>query len=396
MKILLVPDLHLGAGTSIGKDLHNTGLNSRIQDQKDLLDFTYKVANKNNVKKIVVLGDIWQNPKPNPTVVHIFLEWLIKCSKCFDIDIIQGNHDFIRGGSNKISMLDCIDLPNIKGCNIYTEIGSMCEEDFSITYVPFTDRKQLEAKTIDEANEILKNQIKKALGNLDCSYKKICCGHLALEGGMWVGNEISDDSNEIFITKQMMKELGFDYVFMGHIHNPQIINKKNPYMIHVGSLDRTKFSGPDATNKYLTIYDSKDNNIKQIKLPCRNLIDIQVSIPNTEKDETNFVINSINLSEKQLENSIVRIKIEANSPEYKYVDRKLISEFLKDKGVFNISSIIEIKHSEQVLKNDIGIDENISHDNAINIFIDTISGNDDFKKEVKLICKEIIKEVRKQ
>ena len=72
----------------------------------------------------------------------------------------------------------------------------------------------------------------------------------------------------------------------------------------------------------------------------------------------------------------------------------MINNFLSEKGVFNISSITEIKHSEQVLKTEVNIDENIKHDEAIDIFIDKISGSDVFKQEVKIVCKQIIKEAR--
>jgi len=400
MKILIVPDLHLGAGTSIGKD-YNIGLNSRIQDQKDLLDFVYQTAKDNNINKIVVLGDIWDDAKPEPTVVYVFFDWLVKCSNQFNIEIIQGNHDFARSGINKISMLDCLKIPYIENCSIHTEIGigtdSIVEEQAGIICVPFTDRKQLGAKTIDEAKEMLFNNIKNTITRsfddwFKNKYKKICFGHFALEGSMWVGNEIADDHNEIFITKDMMKELGFDYVFMGHVHKPQIISNSEPYMAHVGSLDRTKFTGPDATEKFITIFDTINNEIENIKLPCRNLIDIPIIISKTD-DEADFVIDYINkISKQDLKNSIIRIKIESNSPEYKYVNRDKIKNFLKKAGVFNISSITEIKHNEQVLKNDVGIDETINHDEAIDIFVDNIKGSYLFKSEVKRVCKEIVKE----
>jgi len=394
VKILLVPDLHLGAGTSIGKDLYNTGLNSRIEDQKKLLEFTYQTAKENNINRLVVLGDLWDSPKPTPAIVHVFLEWLMKCVELYNVDIVQGNHDFIRSGSNKISMINCIKLLNINNCNIFTEIDcvSNMEEKLNMIYIPFTDREQIKAKTTDEAKIILQSQIKTILNSFDRKYKNICFGHLALEGSFWVGNESVDDYNEIFITKKMIQDLKIDYTFMGHVHNPQVINK-NPFMAHIGSLDKTKFTGPDATDKHLTIYDTKTNEIKNIKLPCRNLIDITISIPKTEKDETNYIINNINLSKEKLKNSIVRIKIESNSSEYKYVDRKRINDELDIKGVFNVSSIIETKHKEQVLKTNIGIDEHINHDKAIDIFINTISGSDDFKRDVKNTCKKIIKEV---
>lgn len=36
-------------------------------------------------------------------------------------------------------------------------------------------------------------------------YTKIAIGHLALEGSMWVGDEVEGISNEIFITPSTLK-----------------------------------------------------------------------------------------------------------------------------------------------------------------------------------------------
>src|SRR5690606_17549042 len=110
---LILGDPHLGKGLSIGKTVNN--LNSRVQDQIDLLDFTLETAVKEDVTAIIVTGDVYQEPRPHPAIIKIFMQWLMQCvSKNIEVHIIAGNHDIIRSGAYSISALDIIpvlDLP---------------------------------------------------------------------------------------------------------------------------------------------------------------------------------------------------------------------------------------------------------------------------------------------
>ena len=391
MRTLIIPDIHLGKSLNIGKDSSGIGMNSRVIDQKDLLYFAKQVAIDKNVSRIDVLGDIWEDTNPKPAVVYVFLDWLLSCTNSnIKVNIIHGNHDYVRSGANKISMLDCVDVSKINNCNIFNSITTVLEDNVATTYVPFTDRKQLEVATANEAINKLYDEIEKSASKFKAKYRVIV-GHLALENSIWIGDEIADDLNEIFCPLSMFDN--FDFVFMGHIHKPQLLKEK-PFIAHVGSLDRTAFTGPDSGDKSLLLFDSDTGTVDKITLPCRNLCDFSLVIPKDVEDETEFVINEIRKQKSKLKNSILRIKIEGSSADTNYVDRNKIYTSLNKLGVFHISSLNEIKYNQQVLTKNIDIDEEMDHLKAVDFFVGALEEDEKFKADVASQCKFIIKSVK--
>src|SRR5882672_10952979 len=96
---LILGDLHIGAGISIGKPGIGTALNSRTIDKINLLDWVFDIAYSRQVENIILTGDIFEDPKPHPTLITLFLSWLKKCSNNnLQVHIIIGNHDIIRSG----------------------------------------------------------------------------------------------------------------------------------------------------------------------------------------------------------------------------------------------------------------------------------------------------------
>ena len=388
MKLLMVPDIHLGKGSNIGVDPVGVGLNSRVEDQKNLLDFIHAKAIENNVDTIILLGDIWDDVNPKPNVVFVFLSWLRRCIESkIKVHIIHGNHDYVRSGKDKISMLDCVAVLSLDGCKIHSTINTIDFDDIDITFIPFTDRRQLGVDTIDEAVAKLSEQIKE---NISKNKNKIAVGHLALKGSLWIGDEIGDDSNEIFCPVEMFED--FTHVFMGHIHKSQVTNKSKPFMCHVGSVERTTFSKEDSLSKSMVLFDSSSYKHEKIKLPCRKLVDIDVRIPEDVKDSTLYLKNIIE-KQSSMENSIVRIKVKLSSSDSNGVDKEVITAELNKMGISHVSSFSEIKCSERVLSQDIDIDEYMNHEKAVDKFMEFIEAEDFFKKEVSTTCKKIIKDV---
>src|SRR5690606_6677210 len=192
-KFLILGDPHLGKGLSIGKTINN--FNSRIQDQINLLDWVYDTALENKVKSIIVTGDVYQEPRPHPLIIKIFMTWLMKCVKNkIDVHIIAGNHDIIRTGSNSTSALDIVpvlDFPNLK---VYKKVKTINYEEDNISFVlvPYRDRIMYDANTITEAKQMLINEIKDG-SSPTCDFK-VCVGHVAIDGSLYVGDEIDNVS----------------------------------------------------------------------------------------------------------------------------------------------------------------------------------------------------------
>lgn len=381
MKLLIVPDIHLGKGSNLGKE-DLSGNNSRIEDQKKLLYFTLEQAKENNVDRIILTGDIFDHFAPKPNLVVLFMEWLTECIKFCNVDIILGNHDFVKSDKNLNTILDCA---KFLGCNLFKNIFSFkaynCLATPQITYLPYTDRRLLGKETIQEATDhltsIIKESVKPGLRN-------IIIGHLSLQGSFFIGDEVEDDSNEIFLPLDAFSD--YDAVFMGHVHKYQILSS-TPLIMHVGSLDKTSFT---EVSKYLVIYDSRTNEIQDIELPTRNLVDFNIIIP-ADVDQTKYILDQINSMD--IQDSIVRLKIETNSID-SIIDRKQILKLLDKKNIHNLSSFIETRRNEKpIAKNtdlDETLDETIDHNKAIEMAMQLLKADQSFKNDVTSACKDII------
>ncbi len=387
--VIIVPDLHIGKGTSIGKDPIGVGLNSRVEDQITNLNWVLNSAKNNEAKHIFLLGDIWDEVNPKSILVKIFFNWVKQVNDSnIKLHIIMGNHDFIRTGRDRVSMLNSLDELKLHGVNVISDFSSVNIGDTQFVCMPFTDRKQLEAATIDEALAILKTKF----DSIQYTNKTVLLGHMALEGSLWVGDEVDQMSNEIFIPLDTLKR--FSSVFMGHIHNYQKFSKK-PFICHVGSLDKTSFGEKE---KCAVIYDLESEEVSFTVLPCRQLIDITVNVPNDCKNATQFLLDKIIQDSENgpssYEGAITRIKIKLNSYDTNGVDKEVIVNKLNELKVFHLASFVEIREVDKVIVKNADIDEHIDAEKAVDIFGDTIDVDNDFRGQFKDLCRSIIQSVK--
>lgn len=225
---IILGDVHLGKSMAIGKVGLGSALNSRIADQLNLLDWTLDQAIEHNADHIIITGDIFEEPKPSPLLITLFIAWLKKCQAHeVYVHIIMGNHDILRSGNVYTSPLDIISEVELENVNIYKNINSICIDSTAFTFLPFRDRKSFNVNSNTQAIKLLQESLVYELAGIPATYKKILVGHLAIEGSIPVGDEIDDLTNELFCPVNMFT--GYDYVWMGHVHKPQVMSK-TPYI----------------------------------------------------------------------------------------------------------------------------------------------------------------------
>jgi len=360
--VIILGDVHLGKGTNIGKSGVGANLNSRIVDQLSLLDWTLDRAIERHADDIIITGDVFEEPKPHPSLITFFIAWLKKC-QVYDVNvhIIVGNHDIIRSGYVYSSPLDIINEVELENVNIYKDIDTVMIGTTAFTLIPFRDRKSFSVSANADAVSMLRDSLVYELASIPVTYHKVVVGHLAIEGSIPVGDEIDDLANELFCPLDMFE--GYDYVWMGHVHKPQVMRKKNPYIAHIGSMDISNFGEIDQ-EKYLVIIECDTNGFEMEPLPTRPLKKINITIPKDIEDTTNYVIEEIKKEKADFNRSIVRVEISLSTPELKSVSKTTIEKFLLEQGAFNITSIIESKKITLIKKSVV---------NAIDTKMDVVS-----------------------
>lgn len=345
--ILILGDIHLGKGVSIGKAGIGNSTNSRIVDQSNLLDWTLDQAIEKNVKRIVITGDVFEDPKPHPSLLALFLGWISKCtSNDIYVDIIMGNHDMFRTGTHYSSPLDVITECEIEKCNVYKDVSTIFVDSTAFTYIPFRDRKSFICNSNAEAIDLLKNIMVYELSAIPLPYTKVIIGHLAIEGSIPVGDEIDDLANELFCSLDMFE--GYDYVWMGHVHKPQVMQKE-PLIAHIGSMDISNFGESDH-KKHIIIFQTDDATYEKIEIPTRKLTKINITIPKDTVDTTKYLLEQIAEKKLDLNKSIVRLEVNMETPELKSINRAEVEKQLYKSGIFNIAGFSESKKVALVKK----------------------------------------------
>jgi DNA repair exonuclease len=347
---IILGDVHFGKGVSIGKAGVGSNLNSRVVDQLNLLDWTLDQAVERCIDNIIITGDIFEDPKPHPSLIAMFISWLKKCQAYhIHIHLILGNHDMLRTGSVFTSSLDIIEEIDLDNVSVYKHIDTVMIGLSAFTLMPFRDRKSFDVTSNAEALSILKEGLGYELASIPLTYKKILVGHLAIEGSIPVGDEIDDMANELFCPLDMFN--GYDYVWMGHVHKPQVMKKTNPRIEHVGSMDLSNFGETDQ-KKYIVIVDcfSHDKDFEIEYLPTRPLKKLTVTVPKDTEDTTAYVLDELKKLDGDFNRSIVRVEISLSAPELKSVNKSSVEKFLSEQGVFNVTGVYESKKVALVKK----------------------------------------------
>jgi DNA repair protein SbcD/Mre11 len=364
-QVLILGDTHIGKSQSIGKVALGSALNSRVIDQLNLLDWTMDQAVERHIQHIMITGDVFDDPKPIPNLITLFINWLKKCAiNNIHVHMVRGNHDFFRTGNYSTSPLDIIEAAELDNVSFYKEIETIFIDDVSFTFIPFRDRKSFNVNSNAEALDLLKNNVSYELASIPMTYKKIVIGHLAFEGSIPIGDEIDDLTNELFCPLHMFGS--FDYVWMGHVHKPQVMNQK-PYMCHIGSMDISNFGEVDQ-KKHIVVLDLEDlDNFQEVCLPTRPLKKVVISVPENTQNTTEYVIKELD-NYSDLNRSIAKIEIHLVSPDLLPTNRKAIEDKLYSVGIFNVASISEYKKLSPIKKENDELDNTMDVQSAIKMY----------------------------
>ncbi len=391
-KTLIIGDPHIGKGVSIGKPAVGTGFNSRIIDQIKILDWIFDTAIENHVDRFIITGDVFEELKPDYNLVVIFLRWLKQCElNNIAVDIILGNHETRRSGANYTSPLDIIVSFDMHNITIYKSINTIHSDGVSFTILPYRDRRSLNCETTKEAIEKLSSRLPYELADIPQGNDRILIGHLALEGSIPIGDEYNDIVNELLCPLTMFK--GYDYVWMGHIHRPQVCST-SPYIAHIGSMDLSDFGETDHV-KILILYDTNNpNKFTEIPIPSRPLRRIKESI-SVGKKPTEYILGTINdmHNKTSFKDAIVKVEIRLEDPDVTDFNKQEIEDRIYQLGAQYICSFSESRNVSVVTleKRDL-IDSTIDTKAAIKLWADQLDLDEDEKAKFMTFATIIVDE----
>ncbi len=338
MKFIHMADMHFDIPFMVLNNRNKLGEKRRLE-QREALKKVVEYIKENNIKYLFIAGDLYEHERIRKTTVE-YINNLFKEIPNTKIYIVPGNHDpYIQDSIYKTFNWN-------SNVHIFNEkIERVENEDCDIYGYGFNDfyrrNSNLEDIVIQNKDKI-----------------NILITHGALNGG------ITDNMEYNPLNKTKLKELGFDYIALGHIHKLDYDSEPNQRIVYPGS---TISLGFDELGKHGVILG--DINKEKIKLEF-------IQIDNKEFKELQLDISDLNSEEEVIE-KINNLNLDENVY-YKII---LIGDKNFEINIYNLFKFID---SENIVK--------IKNKTKLKIDLEEIAKNKNLKG---LFVKEILDELNK-
>ena len=226
VKFLHTADWHIGRKLQ-GKDL--------LEDQQYVMNNLISKIDETKPDFLIIAGDLYDRSVPSKEATTLLQELLVKINIECNIPIfaINGNHD--RREKLAIGEAWFSKHKFYLHTRLDQSFDKITFEDMDIYllpyFEPFEAREYFEDATLTTHNSATKRVIDEIYKNIDMSKTNILVAHTFVSGGLETDSEreISVGTVENVAVEIFEK---FDYVALGHLHNPNAIKE-----------ERIKYSG---------------------------------------------------------------------------------------------------------------------------------------------------------
>ncbi|MEH0712404.1 exonuclease SbcCD subunit D [Vibrio owensii] len=254
MKFIHTSDWHLG------RQFHNVSL---LDDQQAVLDQLIQYIENNPVDAVVVAGDIYDRSVP-PTIAIELLNKVVK-RICGELNtpmiLISGNHDGAERlgfGSEQMKNAGLHIISNFEDMLTPVVIETESAGQVAFYGMPYNDPEQVRfayqepVSTHDQAHKLLAEKITE---QCQPEQRNVLVSHCFVDGAI---ESESERPLSIGGSDRVSHEhfLNFDYVALGHLHQPQ--KKGEEYIRYSGSLMKYSF-GEQNQKKGFTLVEIDQN-----------------------------------------------------------------------------------------------------------------------------------------
>ena len=251
VKFLHTADWHIGRKLQ-GLDL--------LEDQQFVLENLITEMKKINPDFLIIAGDLYDRSVPSKEATKLLQELLVKINIGCNIPIfaISGNHDSkerLAIGEAWFSKHKFYLHTRLE--QAFDKISYEDADIYLLPYFePFEAREYFEDATLTTHNAATKRVIDEIYKNLDTNKTNILVAHTFVSGGLETDSEreISVGTVENVAVEVFDK---FDYVALGHLHNPNAIKET-----------RLKYSGSPMAYSFSEASQTKGMRLIEVTKKC--------------------------------------------------------------------------------------------------------------------------------
>ncbi|TOM80274.1 exonuclease SbcCD subunit D [Vibrio parahaemolyticus] len=257
MKFIHTSDWHLG------RQFHNVSL---LEDQQAVLEQLIQYIENNPVDAVIVAGDVYDRSVPPTTAIEL-LNRVVK-RICGELNtpmiLISGNHDGAERlgfGSEQMKRSGLHIISNFEDMLTPVVIETKAAGHVAFYGMPYNDPEQVRyvykepVSTHDEAHKLLAEKI---TVQFQSEHRNILISHCFVDGAI---ESESERPLSIGGSDRVSHEhfLNFDYVALGHLHQPQ--KKGEEYIRYSGSLMKYSFGEQNQKKGFTLVEIGKDGFI---------------------------------------------------------------------------------------------------------------------------------------
>ena len=339
MKFIHIADMHFDAPFAVLNGRNKLGEKRRLE-QREVFRKIINYIKENNIEYLFIAGDLYEHEYIRKTTIE-YINNLFKEIPNTKIFISPGNHDpYINNSMYKnFNWND----------NVYIFKGKLevlKENKCDIYGFGFNDF-------------YCKNSIIDQIKIEDKQKINILITHGSLSGGNLENMEYNP------LNKNRLKELGFDYIALGHIHKLDYNTEENQRIVYPGSTISLGFDELGKHGMIVGEIDKEKAKLEFIPLDNKEFKEMQLDISDTKSEEELIEkINCLNLDENIY---------------YKII---LIGDKNFETNIYNLLKFIL---NENIIK--------IKNKTKIKIDLEKLSKNNNLKG---LFVKEILEELNKE
>lgn len=386
MKILHISDCHLGGWK-----------NEKIEEISfNAFEKAIDIGIKNNVKAILITGDLFDVPLPSlKTIISAIKKLKEAKEKGIKIYAISGSHDISISNVGAINLLEASGIIKNVDFTKSNDINYFIDDNLFV--IGLSGKKR--GKEIEDLKS-LKEFLEKNKKNFQ-DKKKILLIHSTIE-------ELSDLKIESIKISQLPNY--FDYYGFGHIHENKILKKDGKIFAYPGPTFPNNFEEMEKLKTgFALLIDLKNNNVEVVKLDNFNVINLKIDANNKNPFSlTNEIIEKI--SQIDVKNKILCLRIEGTLGEGTtgQIEFSKINEIIeKNKGILLRNTSKLYSKEFKLDKIEVNLEENL--EKIEEEFFNKFENKEIIKELIKLLDKEknegetnltfeerLIKEIKKE
>lgn len=264
MRIAHLGDFHLG------RKINDYSI---IESQREILNQIADKIDKKEIETVIIAGDVYDASIPEPEAVAVLSEFLTRLRNANkDVFMIAGNHDpgsYIEYGGDLLREMDIHVTGTWKGklecVDLLDRFGPL--HVYCLPYITPADINRYITNE-EERVEDFDGAVRYAISTADINWEErnILVAHQYVSGAEPWPNGSEDyltfDSGGV--NPEILE--GFEYVALGHIHNPQSVGKDTIRYCGAPLKFNAEETDKECSFTYVTLSDKGDYRISTVLL----------------------------------------------------------------------------------------------------------------------------------